>query len=97
MKLPCRKLPFSAKRSALDTGEVIRVASRPASKGWSLDDIAELLEGKYPRDRFFVKDGQTFLFVRSPCFMLWKSIGLSAWASYLIRNVFLYLRRVEQR
>jgi hypothetical protein len=68
VRLPCRKLPFVAEKGALDTGEVIRVASRPASKSLSLHDVAELLEGKYPHDRFFVKDGQTFLFVRGPSF-----------------------------
>ncbi len=45
---------------------MIRVARRPASKGLSFDDVVELLEGKYPRNRFFLKDGQTFLLVRSP-------------------------------
>jgi hypothetical protein len=64
VKLPSRNLHFVADRGALDTWQVIRVASRPASKRLSLNDVTELLEGKYPRDRLFVKDGQTLLFVR---------------------------------
>ncbi len=68
MQLPRRKLPFVAERGASDTREVIRVARCPASKGLSFNDVAELLEGKYPRNRFFVKDGQTLLLVRSPSF-----------------------------
>jgi hypothetical protein len=68
VQLPRRKLPFVAERGALDTWEVIGVASCPASKGLSFNDVAELLEGKYPRNRFFVKDGQTLFLVRSPSF-----------------------------
>jgi hypothetical protein len=68
VQLPRRKLPFVAERGALDTWEVIRVARCPASKGLSFNDVTELLKGKYPSNRFFVKDGQTLLLVRSPSF-----------------------------
>jgi hypothetical protein len=34
----------------------------------SFYDVAELLEGEYLRNRFFVEDGQTLFLVRSPSF-----------------------------
>ncbi len=45
---------------------MIRAASRPTSEGLIFVDDAELLKGKYLRDRLFIKDGKAFLLIGFP-------------------------------
>jgi hypothetical protein len=46
--------------------KVIRVASRFTSESLCFNDVAELLESKYPRYRFFVENGKAFLLIGCP-------------------------------